>query len=137
MTSQLHNDNLTPEEYARRIAAGDELLYIHEAAAYVRKSIGTMRYYRHLGTGPRSFRHGRPVAYWRTDLILWLAEEAARPSGRSDGAHALARPQVGRSTRQTVGAESHDEGETSIRETSEVNHGLGMEAGPGVARCLP
>ena len=30
-------------------------------------------------------------------VILWLAEEATQPSGRSDGAHALARPQVGRS----------------------------------------
>lgn len=92
-----NNDNLGPEEYARRLKAGDEILYLPEAAVFVRKSVGTMRYYRHLGIGPRSFRHGRNVAYWQTDLILWLADEAAQPSGRSDGAHALARPQVGRS----------------------------------------
>lgn len=93
------HDRLTPEEYVRRINAGDEILYIKEAASFVRKPEGTMRYYRHLGIGPRSFRHGRRVAYWKTDLILWMAEEAAEPSGRSDGAHALARPQIGRSRR--------------------------------------
>ena len=97
MNAQADNDSLGPKEYARRLQAGDEILYIHEAGAFVRKSEGMMRYYRHLGIGPHSFRHGRNVAYWKTDLILWLAEEAAQPSGRSDGAHALARPQVGRS----------------------------------------
>jgi len=99
MTTQPDNDSLGSEEYARRLNVGDEILYLPEAAAFVRKSLGTMRYYRHLGIGPRSFRHGRNVAYWKTDLILWLAEEAAQPEGRSDGAHALARPRVGRSTR--------------------------------------
>lgn len=94
-----NNDNLGREEYTRRLKAGDEILYLPEAAAFVRKSVGTMRYYRHLGIGPRSFRHGRNVAYWQTDLILWLADEATQPSGRSDGAHALARPQVGRSSK--------------------------------------
>ena len=96
MTAQPNHDHLGPEEYARRLKAGDEILYLPETAAFVRKSVGTLRYYRHLGIGPRSFRHGRNVAYWKTDLILWLAEEAAQPAGRSDGAHALARPQVGR-----------------------------------------
>lgn len=99
MTIQPARDHLDPEEYARRLKSGDEILYLDEAAVFVRKSMGTMRYYRHLGIGPRSFRHGRNVAYWKTDLILWLAEEAAQPSGRSDGAHALARPQVSRSRR--------------------------------------
>ena len=99
MTTQPDNDSTSPEEYARRLKAGDEILYLPEAAVFVRKSLGTLRYYRHLGIGPRSFRHGRNVAYWKTDLILWLAEEAAQPEGRSDGAHALARPQVGRSNR--------------------------------------
>ncbi len=81
-----------PDEYARRLQAGDEILYLREAAAMVRKPEGTMRYWRHLGIGPRSFRHGRNVAYWKTDLILWLAEESARPDGRDNGDHAHARP---------------------------------------------
>jgi hypothetical protein len=97
MTSNDHTDALGAEDYARRLKAGDEILYLKEAAALVRKPEGTMRYWRHLGIGPRSFRHGRNVAYWRTDLILWLAEESTRPEGRDNGEHALARPQLGRS----------------------------------------
>jgi Helix-turn-helix domain len=58
---------------------GDEMLTIDEAAAFLRKPLGTMRWWRHCGTGPRSFLVGRNVRYWRTDLILWLAEQAARP----------------------------------------------------------
>ncbi|MGI9156145.1 MAG: hypothetical protein ACR2FG_05845 [Marmoricola sp.] len=92
-----HADALDPDEYARRLKAGDEILYLKEAAAFVRKPEGTMRYYRHLGIGPRSFRHGRNVAYWQTDLILWLAEESRQPHGRYNGEHAHARPQAGRS----------------------------------------
>jgi hypothetical protein len=97
MTIQPNPDNVGPEAYARRIEAGDQILYIKEAAAFVRKSVDTMRHFRHLGTGPHSFRHGRNVAYWKTDLILWLAEESSQPCGRSDGSHAHARPQVYRS----------------------------------------
>ena len=29
--------------------------------------------------GPRSFKVGRHVRYWRTDLILWLTEQTNRP----------------------------------------------------------
>ena len=59
--------------------ADDELLSIDEAAAFVRASVATMRYWRYDGTGPFSFRVGRHVRYWRSDLILWLAEQARRP----------------------------------------------------------
>jgi hypothetical protein len=86
-----------PDHWSDRPNAGDEILYLKEAAAFVRKPEGTMRYYRHLGIGPRSFRHGRNVAYWKSDLILWLTEESKQPDGRDDGAHAHARPQVDRS----------------------------------------
>ncbi|MCW2855327.1 MAG: hypothetical protein JWR52_942 [Marmoricola sp.] len=95
----IHTDSqaLDPDEYTRRVKAGDEILYLKEAAALVRKPESIMRYYRHLGIGPRSFRHGRNVAYWKTDLILWIAEESRQPGGRDSGAHTNARPQVGRS----------------------------------------
>jgi hypothetical protein len=93
-------DALDPEEYGRRLKAGDQILYLKEAAAFVRKPEGTMRYYRHLGIGPRSFRHGRNVAYWQTDLILWLAEESQQPNGRDNGDHAHARPHTNRSRSQ-------------------------------------
>ena len=49
-----------------------DLLTITEAAALLRAPVATLRYWRHLGTGPRSFRVGRGVRYWRTDVIAWL-----------------------------------------------------------------
>lgn len=97
MTIEPDPGSVRHDECTQRVTAGDEILYLKEAAAFVRKPEGTMRYYRYLGIGPRSFRHGRNVAYWKTDLILWLAEESSRPNGAYDGAHASARPQVGRS----------------------------------------
>ena len=59
--------------------ADDEMLSIEEAAAFLRASVDTMRYWRYDGTGPFSFKVGRHVRYWRTDLILWRAEQARRP----------------------------------------------------------
>ena len=52
-----------------------ELLTIGEAAQAVRVPIGTLRYWRHLGVGPSSFRVGRRVVYRRSDLDEWLREQ--------------------------------------------------------------
>jgi excisionase family DNA binding protein len=49
-----------------------ELLTITEAAELVRAPVATLRYWRHLGTGPRSFRLGRRVLYRRDDLRAWI-----------------------------------------------------------------
>ena len=49
-----------------------ELLTIIEAADLLRASVATLRYWRHLGTGPRSFRLGRRVLYRRHDLHAWI-----------------------------------------------------------------
>ena len=54
----------------------DELLTIQEVADVVRVPVATLRYWRHLGTGPRSFRIGRSVRYWRTEVFAWLDEQA-------------------------------------------------------------
>jgi hypothetical protein len=45
-----------------------ELLTITEAAELLRAPVATLRYWRHLGTGPRSFRLGRRVLYRADDL---------------------------------------------------------------------
>jgi excisionase family DNA binding protein len=58
---------------------GDEMLTLQEACAYLRIPEGTLRYWRHLGTGPRSFKLGRHIRYWKTDLLLWLTEQTNRP----------------------------------------------------------
>ena len=49
-----------------------ELLTITEAAELLRAPIATLRYWRHLGTGPRSFRLGRRVLYRSDDLRSWI-----------------------------------------------------------------
>jgi predicted DNA-binding transcriptional regulator AlpA len=54
----------------------DELLTIQEVADVVRVPVATLRYWRHLGAGPRSFRIGRSVRYWRTEVFAWLNDQA-------------------------------------------------------------
>ena len=75
-----------PTDPERRTGAnpGDEMLTLQEACAYLRIPEGTLRYWRHLGSGPHSFKIGRHVRYWRADLILWLTEQTNRPSTTTD-----------------------------------------------------
>ena len=62
--------------------ASDELLTISEVAAIVRAPLATLRYWRHLGTGPRSFRLGRRVVYRAGDLRAWIdAQSDASDAG--------------------------------------------------------
>jgi predicted DNA-binding transcriptional regulator AlpA len=59
--------------------AKDELLTIAEVADVLRVPIATLRYWRHLGTGPRSFRVGRGVRYWRNEVTSWLQSQSDGP----------------------------------------------------------
>lgn len=54
-----------------------DLLTITEAAELLRAPVATLRYWRHLGTGPRSFRLGRRVLYRRDDLHGWINAQHA------------------------------------------------------------
>jgi predicted DNA-binding transcriptional regulator AlpA len=56
--------------------ADDKLLTLQEVAVVVRVPVATLRYWRHLGTGPRSFRIGRSVRYWRREVFAWLDDQA-------------------------------------------------------------
>lgn len=49
-----------------------ELLTLADVAELMRVPPATLRYWRHLGTGPRSFRIGRHVRYYRDDVEAWL-----------------------------------------------------------------
>jgi DNA-binding transcriptional MerR regulator len=49
-----------------------KLLTISEAAEIARAPVATLRYWRHLGIGPRSFRLGRHVVYRADDLHAWI-----------------------------------------------------------------
>jgi excisionase family DNA binding protein len=59
-----------------------ELLTIAEAAQMLRAPVATLRYWRHLGTGPHSFRLGRRVLYRRDDLHAWI--DARRDQGAAE-----------------------------------------------------
>lgn len=54
-----------------------ELLTTAEVALLTRAPVSTVRYWRHCGTGPRSFRLGKRVVYRRTDVDRWLSEREA------------------------------------------------------------
>jgi predicted DNA-binding transcriptional regulator AlpA len=73
----LHNkDNKGVAERVR----DDELLTIGEVADIVRVPVATLRYWRHLGTGPRSFRIGRGVRYWHHEVTTWLHSQSDGPT---------------------------------------------------------
>ena len=59
-----------------------ELLTITEAADLLRAPVATLRYWRHLGTGPRSFRLGRRVLYRTDDSHAWIAQQHAQALDR-------------------------------------------------------
>lgn len=76
MTAQ----HMNPDDHRRpSTSLGDEMLSLQEACVFLRVPEGTLRYWRHLSAGPRSFKVGRHVRYWRTDLVLWLTEQTNRP----------------------------------------------------------
>lgn len=61
-----------------RKVGGREAFTTNGAAEYVGGfNPGTLRWWRHIGTGPKSFTLGRRrVMYYRDDLDAWLAEQA-------------------------------------------------------------
>ena len=61
MTQQPHPDD--SNAHSSDGERDQKLLTITEAASIVRAPVATLRYWRHLGTGPRSFRLGRRVLY--------------------------------------------------------------------------
>ena len=65
----------------------DEMLTIDEAAEFLRVPVATMRYWRYCGTGPFSFKVQRHVRYWRSDLVLWRAEQGRVPGSPQDRSH--------------------------------------------------
>ena len=52
--------------------ANDDLLTTTEVALITRAPASTLRYWRHIGTGPRSFKLGRKVVYRRDDVAAWI-----------------------------------------------------------------
>ncbi len=67
----------------------DKLLTIQEAAAFLRTPVATLRFWRSQGGGPPSFKIGRRVYYWLSDILAWLDEQ--RGQRRKDD-HRRTRP---------------------------------------------
>lgn len=62
------------------------LLTVEEAAEILRRTPGTLRWWRHAGQGPRSFALGRRVYYGQADLLSWIEAEAQRTARGGSGA---------------------------------------------------
>ncbi len=62
MTETLHTD----------VPLRDQLMTIEEVAELLRMPVATLRYWRVLDSGPRSFIIGRRLRYWRHDVMAWL-----------------------------------------------------------------
>jgi DNA-binding transcriptional MerR regulator len=58
-----------------------DLLTITEVAEMLRKPVATLRYWRHLGTGPRSFLVGRGVRYFCHEVLDWLQQQSNADRG--------------------------------------------------------
>ncbi len=70
--------------HAVSVEVGD-LLTTAEVAAVTRAPMSTVRYWRHLGTGPRSFRLGRRVLYMRSDVEAWIGSQRELGDGERTG----------------------------------------------------
>jgi hypothetical protein len=70
-----------PDSPQPRKNLGHEMLTLDETAALLRVPENTLRYWRVIGAGPRSFKVGRHVRYWKSDVVLWVTEQMNRPQG--------------------------------------------------------
>jgi predicted DNA-binding transcriptional regulator AlpA len=57
----------------------DEMLTLKEVATQLRVPEATLRYWRNQSKGPRGFRIGRSVRYWRTEVAHWVEEQSRNP----------------------------------------------------------
>jgi predicted DNA-binding transcriptional regulator AlpA len=54
----------------------DKILNVNEVSHITRVPIPTLRWWRHQGTGPKSFKLGpRKVMYKESDVLAWLDEQ--------------------------------------------------------------
>lgn len=55
----------------------EQLLTTDDVATYFRTVPATVRYWRHIGKGPQSFKVGRRVLYRASDVMAWAQQEYA------------------------------------------------------------
>lgn len=59
----------------------DPLLTLDEISERTRKPVSTLRWYRHRGEGPKTFRLGRRVVARESDVLAWIESQASAPAG--------------------------------------------------------
>lgn len=57
-----------------------DLMTTEEVSALTRSPAETVRYWRHIGKGPRSFKLGRRVVYERADVLAWIEGQRTEQS---------------------------------------------------------
>lgn len=70
----------------------DRFMTTEEVAALLRTKPESVRYWRHAGKGPKSFKVGKRVLYGAADVEEWMHSEGVTPA-QSD--HALNKPLIG------------------------------------------
>ncbi len=58
-----------------------EYMTVDEVAALLRTSPATVRYWRHVGSGPAAVKVGRRVLYDRADVQTWIAQKKQEAIG--------------------------------------------------------
>ncbi len=59
------------------------ILTLDEVADLTRTSPNTLRFWRHQGTGPHSFKLGRRVMYREEDVLAWMQAQYDNDGTRS------------------------------------------------------
>ncbi|MDQ1734598.1 MAG: hypothetical protein QOH56_849 [Pseudonocardiales bacterium] len=62
----------------------DPILTVPEVADRLRTTAGTMRYWRHVGRGPQSFKLGRRVVYYQSVVEKYIADQEAATRSHAD-----------------------------------------------------
>jgi DNA-binding transcriptional MerR regulator len=65
----------------QEVSVSDALHGIESAAERLQTPVGTLRYWRHKGIGPRSARIGRRVVYRESDLEAFIEQQFAEQAG--------------------------------------------------------
>jgi predicted DNA-binding transcriptional regulator AlpA len=63
----------------------NEILLIEEVSELTRLPLATLRFYRHRGDGPKSFKLGNRVAYKRADVERWIEAQYNDTLGQRAG----------------------------------------------------
>lgn len=64
-----------PIQHYQEANVPSENMTLDEVATEFKISPATLRYWRHQGTGPKSFKLGRRVRYRRADVEQWIQEQ--------------------------------------------------------------